>query len=136
MKNCVGIIIENNEGEILLQLRDEKPKRFPNSWVLIGGAVEGTESLEKAIKREIKEEMEIAVDNFKFFKNFQYQEDNQFFFHKKMNLNTKKIKLREGKKIEFFSKDEVQNLKFGFNIKEVVEDFFSEHDKNEKNIDE
>lgn len=47
MKGCVGIIIENNKGEILLQLRDNNVKEFPNHWVFLGGVTKKGETLNK-----------------------------------------------------------------------------------------
>lgn len=123
MINCVGIIIENNEGKILLQLRDDKTKEFPNCWVLLCGALEGDETPEQAIKREIKEEIDIELKKFEYFKNFNHKNFNQLFFYKKMNLDLGKIYFKEGKEIRFFSKEDINNLNLGFNIKEVINDF-------------
>lgn len=123
MINCVGIIIENTKGKILLQLRDSTVKKFPNCWVLLGGALEGDETPEQAIKREIKEEIDIELKNFEHFKNFNYKKFNQSFFYKKIDLDLEKIDLKEGKQIRFYSKEEINNLDLGFNIKEVINDF-------------
>ncbi len=124
--NCAGIIIENSKGEILLQLRDEKVKDFPNHWVLLGGGLENGESPEQTAKREIKEETGIELGNLKHFKNFSYRQFNQAFFYKKMDLDPSEIVLKEGKEIRFFSKKDITGLKFGFNIREVVESFLSD----------
>ena len=66
-----GIIIENNKGEVLLQLRDNKPNiLYPNQWVLPGGGIEKNEAPKEAVKREIKEELEIKLKKFKLFKKY------------------------------------------------------------------
>ncbi|MFA7708134.1 MAG: NUDIX domain-containing protein [Candidatus Pacearchaeota archaeon] len=130
--NAVGIIIENNENKILLQLRDSNTDRFPNCWVLLGGAIKHNESPEKAIIREIKEEIDFNLKDFDFFGNFFYNKDNQAFFYKKIDLDLKKINLTEGKEIRFFSEEEIKNINFGFNIKEVVNAFLvNRREKNE-----
>ncbi|HLN18594.1 MAG TPA: NUDIX hydrolase [Patescibacteria group bacterium] len=50
-------IIENEKGEILLSLRnDPKFKGAHLKWDFVGGKVEMGESLEKTLRREIKEE--------------------------------------------------------------------------------
>ncbi len=123
--NCAGIIIENSKGEILLQLRDEKVKNFPNHWVLLGGASENGESPEQTVKREIKEEIGIELDDLEHFKDFSYGPFNQSFFYKKIDLNLSEITLMEGKEIRFCSKKDILSLKFGFNIREVVKSFLS-----------
>ena len=52
----VGVIIENNNGEILLQKRKDNGK-----WAIIGGGMEIGESFEDAIRRETKEEAGIEL---------------------------------------------------------------------------
>ncbi len=45
MKEIAAIILENDKGEFLLYLRDNKPGiPFPNHWDLIGGHVEEGET--------------------------------------------------------------------------------------------
>lgn len=57
--NFVAGYISNEEGDILLQKRKDK-----NIWGLPGGAIELGESLELAVKREVKEEtgIDVSVD--------------------------------------------------------------------------
>jgi len=52
-----GVILDR--GRVLLLKRAIRP--FLGSWVLPGGHVECGETVEKAIKREIKEELDIPV---------------------------------------------------------------------------
>jgi 8-oxo-dGTP pyrophosphatase MutT (NUDIX family) len=54
------IVLE--DGRYLLQLRDQKPGIFfPGHWGLFGGAVESGETPEQAVRREIKEELELSA---------------------------------------------------------------------------
>ena len=49
-----GLIIENAEGRVLLQLRDDKRTiPYPNCWGTFGGQVEDGETPEHAIVREV-----------------------------------------------------------------------------------
>lgn len=52
----VGVIIENGDGEILLQKRKDNGK-----WAIIGGGMEIGESFEDVIRREAKEEAAIEL---------------------------------------------------------------------------
>lgn len=57
-KDAVAAIIENEEQQFLLQLRDDKEGIFfPNHWGLFGGAVDDNESVQSALERELKEEL-------------------------------------------------------------------------------
>ena len=52
----VGVIVENNDGEILLQKRKDNGK-----WAIIGGGMEIGESFEEVIRREAREETGIEL---------------------------------------------------------------------------
>ena len=62
MSTACGVIIENAEGEILLQQRTDNGK-----WGLPGGAMEIGESYIDTAKREVFEEAGIEVDNLSLF---------------------------------------------------------------------
>jgi 8-oxo-dGTP pyrophosphatase MutT (NUDIX family) len=58
MKTIAAIIFENDKGEFLFFLRDNKPGiPFPLHWDLFGGHVEEGETPEEALVREVKEEI-------------------------------------------------------------------------------
>lgn len=56
-----SIIVENAEGEILLQLRTDEP-----SWAYAGGSVELDERVEDAAKRELYEEIGLIAEELEF----------------------------------------------------------------------
>lgn len=57
-----GLILEDGEGRILLQLRNDKPTiPFPNRWGTFGGQIEIGESPIDAITREILEELSYVL---------------------------------------------------------------------------
>ncbi|MCD8507478.1 NUDIX domain-containing protein [Candidatus Woesebacteria bacterium] len=58
----VGALIFNDEGHLLLTLRGEKAKNERGKWEIPGGAVEFGETIEQALKREIKEELDIEIE--------------------------------------------------------------------------
>ena len=64
----VGAMIVNNEGSILLCKRSKKARNETSCWEVPGGQVEFGERLEEAVKREMKEELNIKVKRMKFIK--------------------------------------------------------------------
>ena len=62
LKIVVSIALVNNENEILLSKRPEK-KHLSGFWEFPGGKVEEGETPEKALIREVKEELNIDINN-------------------------------------------------------------------------
>lgn len=58
----VGALIINDEGRFLLGLRGKKAKNEQGKWEIPGGGVEFGETLQQALKREIKEEIGIEIE--------------------------------------------------------------------------
>ena len=61
LKIVVSIALINNENEILLSKRPEK-KHLSGFWEFPGGKVEEGETPEKALIREVKEELNIDIN--------------------------------------------------------------------------
>ncbi len=60
----VAAIIINSKGEVLLAQRPEG-KRLAGKWEFAGGKIEEGETPEQALKRELKEELGIEIDQSK-----------------------------------------------------------------------
>ena len=64
-ENALGIIV-NNDNQILLLKRSPNIEQWqPGKWALVGGGVEEGETAEEACRREIKEETNLNIDQFK-----------------------------------------------------------------------
>ena len=124
-KATVGCIITKN-NKVLLVKRLRGP--FKNYWCLPGGHSELFESLENTVKREIKEELNIKIKSKFFcfdqeiFKSLKWHA-NVFFFVSKLNGKIKLDK-SENSNYNFFSKNEIKNLKLAFNHKKIILKFF------------
>lgn len=58
----VHVLLFNEAGEVLIQLRAEKKKAFPLQWTFsAGGHVRHGESYPQALVREVKEELELSI---------------------------------------------------------------------------
>ena len=133
MQKIAAIILENDSGEFLLALRDNKPTiPFPNCWDLIGGHVEEGETPEQALCREYKEELGLELAEYKFFREYvclegDAYENVKYIFCGKINIPIEEITLYEGQYARYFKRAEILNLTFANIIKTVVIDYIEEN---------
>jgi 8-oxo-dGTP diphosphatase len=134
MTKIAAIILENDKGEFLLALRDNKPGiPFPNHWDLIGGHVEEGETPEEALVREVKEELDIDLKDYSFFKiyeclNGDAYENIKYIYTGKINIPIEEVTLLEGERAQYFSKEEIPDIKFANIIKSIVIDYINYSD--------
>lgn len=133
MKKISAIILENDKREILLYLRDNKPGiPFPAHWDLIGGHIEEGETPEEALIREVREELDIQLKDYTFYKEYQCltgdaYENIKYIYTGEINLPIEEITLLEGDYARFFSYAEIESVKFANILKTIVLDYI--HDK-------
>ena len=60
----IGVLIENNAGEVLLGLR--QGSHGEGEWCFPGGHLDFGETIFETAKREVKEEVDLDVDEFEF----------------------------------------------------------------------
>ena len=135
MKKIAAIILENDKGEILLYLRDNKPGiPFPMHWDLFGGHLEEGETPEEALVREVKEELNFDLRDYEFFKKYECYEGDaypniKYIYHGKFNLPLEEITLLEGEYPRYFSREEIPDVKFANILKDIVLDYLKESGK-------
>ena len=133
MKAIAAIILENDEGKFLLYLRDNKPDiPFPGHWDLIGGHIEEGETPEEALVREVKEELDLDLKEYTFYRKYECltgdaYENIKYIYFGKINLPIEKVTLLEGVRPQYFSKEEIPNVKFANILKSIVMDYISDH---------
>jgi 8-oxo-dGTP diphosphatase len=121
-----AILIKNNK--ILVGKRPKTKKYFPGHWDVFGGHVEGKETLEETLKREVKEELGIDVVKYKFFDalkndiepNSKEVYDHYFFIVTKWKGYIRKKNLTEIKILRWISKKDLNKLKFSRSLKEIL----------------
>ena len=95
----VGVILEDVQGRIALQLRDNNPKIInPGLWSVFGGHIEENEAPAMAAQREMKEELSIEIDLYKLNLLGDYGHKNKVFyvFLYKVTVEMESVDLREG----------------------------------------
>lgn len=134
MKKIAAIILENDKREFLLALRDNKPGiPFPDHWDLIGGHVEEGETPEEALIREVKEELNIDIKDYSFFRAYECltgdaYENIKYIYTGKINIPIEEVTLLEGERPQYFSREEIPDVKFANIIKSIVMDYISYSD--------
>lgn len=134
MKKIAAIILENDNGEFLLALRDNKPGiPFPNHWDLIGGHVEEGETPEEALVREVKEELDIDLKEYSFFKTYEClagdaYENIKYIYTGKINIPIEEVTLLEGERPQYFRREEIPDVKFANIMKSIVLDYIDYSD--------
>jgi len=108
-KRGTGIIIQNEKGQFLLHLRDENAPVLKSQWCMIGGNIEKGEDIEQTIKREVKEESNLDIKSLRFIKKIPFNNKEISVFFAKVG-NSENMKLGEGKKLQFFDKEDLIKL--------------------------
>ena len=129
MRQIAQIILENDDGEFLLYLRDGKPGiPFPHHWDMIGGHVEEGETPEEALIREVKEEIDFDLKDYTFFKEYVCLEGDaypniKYIYTGRIGLPLEEITLLEGDRLQFFTREEIPDVKFANILKKIMLDY-------------
>jgi NADH pyrophosphatase NudC (nudix superfamily) len=129
---AVAAIIENEENEILLTIRAKEPEK--GLLDLPGGFVDPGETAEEALKREIKEELNLQIEEFEYLTSF----PNEYVFsgYSVYTLDIAfKCKIKDLSKLsvkddvagyQFLSYDEIDIKKIGLkSIRNIVKHYIS-----------
>lgn len=129
-RTAVGAIIENNQQEILISSRAIDPGK--GKLDLPGGFVEVAETAEQAIRREIKEELNLDISQAKylmsapnkyFYSDIVFNVLDLFFLVKVNDFSQLKIN-NELKNIEFVKADKLELANFAFHSHRKAIEFF------------
>lgn len=129
MRKIAAIILENQHGELLFYKRDHKPFiPFPGYWDLFGGHVEAGETIEEALIREVKEELDIDLVDYTFFREYLCIEGDvypnvKYIFKGFINIPIENVTLLEGDYPRYFSKEEIFSTNFANIQKKIVIDY-------------
>ena len=127
--NPVNLIITNDNNQVLLLSRNEKEDQFLNSWSIPGGGLEDLETLEDGLKREILEETNCKILEYKYFKSYYVIINNSLHVRAIYFLGkiTGDIKLSsEHNNYKWFNLETINDPKISvaFNQREVINDYF------------
>jgi 8-oxo-dGTP pyrophosphatase MutT (NUDIX family) len=119
------IILENADGHIAMQLRDDTFK-----WGLFGGWSEPGETPDKTILREIDEELGVALnsDRLKFLHTFKFPLIGiANVFHYRVHNELDHAVLTEGISFRFLTWSEIENKPIPSNHHQILTWYRSQH---------
>jgi len=120
-----SVIFVNAKRQVLLFLRDDKPGiPYRNMWDVPGGHIDNGETPEQCIVREMKEEMDLNLEEFQLFSVMEFTDRIEYTFWKKADLDIEKINLHEGQKLKWFTEIEAKNKDLAYGFNEILDDFF------------
>jgi len=90
-KRQVAIFIpyrqSNGDVFVFLQKRSKTAKRIPDYFGFFGGGLEGEETPEQALAREIKEELNYQPVNYFLLKFYEFERKEAWVFYQKVSDN-------------------------------------------------
>ena len=123
-------IITNSKKQVLLSKRKNTGLFFPGYWNLPGGLIELGETAEKALQREVKEEIGVNIKITKYTgkyyeklmkKNKKTYETITLPFYAKITKGTP-IPLDATTEVKWFNPTEIKKVKLAYNHKEILQD--------------
>lgn len=121
-KETCGAIIDNGEGKILLQLREDKPSvDFPGTWSTFGGALEDDETPLEALQRELMEEIEYEVTDAEYLGKLDYI---HVFRIVDSSLDVDSLVVHEGEKAAWVGPDELPHIPIYGRFREYFAEYF------------
>jgi 8-oxo-dGTP diphosphatase len=95
-------------------------------WDVPGGHIEEFENPEQCIIREMREEMNLTLDEFELFSEIEFKDRIEYTFWARADFDIEEIELTEGQKLKWFTKDETEQMQLAYGFNEIVERFYSQ----------
>ncbi|MGA7325848.1 MAG: NUDIX domain-containing protein [Rhodomicrobium sp.] len=112
-RNVSVLALYNDQKEILLQHRSKDSPRLADHWAFFGGGIEGEETPEQALAREIYEELEYPVScpRIMFIQTYTHKENEstKYVFVEKYNPDISLVQ-HEGQDMRWWKFDELNEL--------------------------
>jgi len=132
-RKTVSALLVNAAGELLLQLRDDRPSlRFGGHWTTFGGAVEAGESPDEAMRRELLEEIEIAPE-MRLWKVIaqasvrrgEFVVTENYVYVGALECDPQALTVNEGQRAAYFGVADLDRIPIAFGFELLFREFFA-----------
>ena len=129
MKEIAQVLLFDREGRLLIYLRDNEPRiPFPNCWDFFGGHLEGNETPEQAVVREVMEELGVRLDAWRFFRRYECLSGDAYpnvkhIYHAQIHRTASELELREGQRLAAIDCEDRFQFSWANILAAVLEDF-------------
>ncbi len=108
--NLIPYRLLDGNLECYLSLRSKTAKQYPDYWSFWGGGIEGDETPEQAMLREIQEELEFVPQDYKFLKIVidPLGNEKHVYYTKVENDFENLIQIHESQGGKFFTKEDIE----------------------------
>ena len=118
---CLGAFIVDERKRILIVKKSLRELIDAGMWVVPGGKVKPDENVIDALKREVKEEVDLSIKSYQWIGEDVFKVDNKYF-HAAHFLckakSTEKVRLEKNLlEYRWITKKEVKNFKIPRNLK-------------------
>lgn len=133
MRGCGILFFDVQKQRVLLFRRDNKPSiRFPGCIDILGGHIDEGESPEKAIAREMAEELDDLRNGLSFklekYHKFKVYTDEggteHHIFWKEADFDILDVHLKEGQELVWLTEEKIPSTPFAFGFDAVIREFF------------
>ena len=131
MKQIAQIFLFDRNHRLIIYLRDDKPDiPFPNHWDLIGGHVETGETPAQALVREVREEIGIALTEWKWFGRYECFEGDaypnvKFIYYAVIDAVAAELSLFEGQCLSSIRPEQRFEFRFANILRRILDDFIA-----------
>ncbi len=133
---AASALLINAVGQVLLQLRDDKPNLpFAGMWTFFGGAVEDGETHAQAVHREVEEELGLTGLNFRHWmvQVRPMAVDPTITVHNhvyvgRLTVDPATLTLGEGQAMALFDRAAAEVLELAFSQHDVMRQFYHDLD--------
>jgi GrpB-like predicted nucleotidyltransferase (UPF0157 family)/8-oxo-dGTP pyrophosphatase MutT (NUDIX family) len=124
MKKGTTFVILRPDNTMLMQLRDDKSKLYPNMWCFPGGGCEENEEPIDTVIREAREEYELRLDKqsckFLFVQPHPaFPGQTEYIFLCSIDSNQRPV-LKEGADMKWMMLDEIKSTQLGFGDETII----------------